>query len=1694
MSCQHWTSTCAVGYAWSPGSATANAVCTPCASLGNGQEALYVPNTCNFTCNAGWQVVGLGCQQCPPGKYKNSAAGAPCASCAANTYQNSAGQAQCMVVPVNATAINQSAGVACNQGYYMQAVSVTSVAISCGACQAGTYTSGLTQLSYCTACLLGTFNTQAASTACAPCPNQTFANVYGATACSPWTLSCSAGFAWSAGTSSQNAVCTACSTPATWVYVYVPNTCTFTCNVGYQVVAGLCQGCAAGTFKPDASRSNCSACSAGGYQSLAGASGCVACANGTFAPAGGLSVCIQCGAGLYSGGGSTTCMACSVGTYSTGMGISACSACAAGQANGRGSTYCYALGSRTAYFQPGISLTCQWLYFAQYSQSACGGNAQSVWNENNGALLAAGTCPVANQCDLAQRTLGCGSSVLWSGYVGVSISLTWWPFEYQPGVCSQCYQSVGSVARVPSNCSSSQPPTVELCYMLNSSSGCGCFKSQVSSTALCHSCSAGYYSQVPAFTVCVACASGTYSSGVGMVDTVEWANGTYSNSSWMAGVDCRMPQLDAEGGWCPATVSAGEWSQLDLGSAQTVKGLVTQGRATAQQWATSVALMASMDGKTWGSPATSVQANMDSYTRQVSFFSAPLVARYLRVSPGSYSGWFSLRWNALVQVTVCSGCAPGTYSPAINVPGCLACPGALPSNAVYPWSGCAWICNAGYYVAGAGCGTCSDSSGCAAGQFRPLCTNGITNNQTCSGTCSNKPQNAQAVYLGPSADNTGNSCPWGCNAGFFKLNATQNCANCTVSCSVGQYASFGCPAPSVVALQGGPACVGCSGVANAVFVGPGQAGNASSCPFQCNGGFLTQGVACQAWTATCNAGYAWSAGTATANAQCTQCPSISGAQAALYLVNQCNYTCNAGWQMLGGGCQQCGAGKYKSSNAAVSCTSCAPNTYQSSVGQVQCTPVPANGVAVNQSTGVQCNVGFQYSVSPVLGISCVACPMSTANTKAVVWSGCAVLSLLCNQGYYRNWTAPGCLACPGLPNSSTAGLLNVSALCGTCTGASAVQDEIVGCPFTCNVGYYAAGYGCVRCATVSCTLGQYAQLCTGGATADACLGCSYQLSTSQVWVSQCQWECAAGYNLTSSQTACVLCASGMYKPSAGNQSCQTCPAGSYAASQVSCSACGGGTYSGRAMATVCTACANGSVAAGPNATACTSCAAMGTWPNSFALTSTACALCTWALPVSSGTGCLGLQPPCVAGYYVYLGACAPCPSGTYCPSGGVAVFCPVGQALSTMPATAMTNCTAGQSGAVCAPNSGGQPPCIPNAGYYGFAATLCPYDAYCPAGSLVPVSCPGGTTAPMGSVAAGNCTRYMVQPCRPGYYANGTYAYCLGCATGCFCPGQSVIVRCNASLGKYYSAALATAASQCVNGTPSSSACPANTQSAATVLVSPWQCVANAGYYALPGLAGVGCPINFYCARGALIPAACPPPMSVCGEMGQYPTLALCPQGGMAAPLAYCQNCSGPPANAYWTSQSDSACPFCCVGNYYRYSNVCNAQPDTSTCAVGQYVPGTGACETSVQACVACPAIGSGGLSFLNLTFRNTFGALGYGTAACLVGCGNGFYLYNQTCVPCSAGYYKNWIGNSSQCGACPQGTFASAQGASVCTVCPPFAISTPQGSGCSCLAGLYMQINRTCAACPAGSVSAGGASVCSQCIAGTVWSSYLGH
>jgi hypothetical protein len=436
------------------------------------------------------------------------------------------------------------------------------------------------------------------------------------------------------------------------------------------------------------------------------------------------------------------------------------------------------------------------------------------------------------------------------------------------------------------------------------------------------------------------------------------------------------------------------------------------------------------------------------------------------------------------------------------------------------------------------------------------------------------------------------------------------------------------------------------------------------------------------------------------------------------------------------------------------------------------------------------------------------------------------------------------------------------------------------------------------------------------------------------------------------------------------------------------------------------------------------------------------------------------------------------------------------------------------------------------AGYYGnpgSPAVECPYDHYCPAKSVVPIPCPPNhTTSGTRSTSINNCTSWMAVPCRPGFYMDfsiyhnaSSTPFCSPCASGCYCPGDSVMIACgvldNLDSNNCFSPPKSTSFTECTQPSSFSSTfsvqCPHNTKGpgVGNTAKSLFQCRADVGFYYIPGSphGAVPCPKDTFCPRRAIVaPIPCPPFNASYSEclVGQYPlSSSLCPLSQMSMYLDICQSCSGLPTNAYWTSNMDSSCPYCCNDPYfYRTGNLCGVHPTTTSCPEKMFMPRPSRCSNGMLACKDCTLSPSTPeLSALNVTFRNSLislNSLSLSFDTCFWGCSPGYRGNYQvtnsqnSCTACSAGFFKSFSGDAVACTLCPEGKYAASPAASACVQCPLYSRSNALRTNCICMAGTYTVVNATdntimtCLVCNTGSISAEGASRCNSCATGNYW------
>ena len=725
----------------------------------------------------------------------------------------------------------------------------------------------------------------------------------------------------------------------------------------------------------------------------------------------------------------------------------------------------------------------------------------------------------------------------------------------------------------------------------------------------------------------------------------------------------------------------------------------------------------------------------------------------------------------------------------------------------------------------------------------------------------------------------------------------------------------------------------------------------------------------------------------------------------------------------------------------------------------------------------------------------------------------------------------------------------------------------------------------------NCPLGYTLSICNNGETNNTCRPCDLSLTNGQSWVmpDSCVWSCSAGYYYY--MQMCIPCSSGAYQPqhNLNASSCLSCPAGTYMqnVAAAKCTACLPGTFSfstGAFSISNCSVCAAGSFASASSSTSCSACAA-GTYAPTQGLS--LCYACPDDIPYSKSghaTNCSTPPPPCPPGFYLASSVvfpsimitstmCTACTLGIACPGGAaVPLMCPAGipplhlKLLATNLSqcgmmTSLSSCVRSTANApkACPPNTSTQGLtgalsvewCSAKPGFYGLpgtAALQCPYDCYCPAASILPISCP--INAPFAleqSVSLSDCSANMRPPCRPGYYLPFQASTCLICPSGCYCPSHSDgIMPCDAtSSGKWWSLPQSTSYADCVQKFSANRAtCPSYTGSMGGLQqlpTSPLQCRAYAGCYFVPGTSsGVLCPAGYFCPTAALQPIPCP--TSDCKYMmGIQPNPDICPPNTFA-PGNTCISCIQsifPPSNAYYLTAG--ACEFCCDLGYILLSSSltssqCILAPNTSSClssASGSkkieessmYMPAPIPCLNFIPACLPC-LHGIDFLSFLTLSvffegikpltelqfiaasaIFSPFLSL-YGPAGCVYTCQSGYVFSGDQLVS------KIVVVNTSSSNSSNQlqlpifqmftlDSILSAAEATItavlpiCSLCPPGTYASTSLVSIStcipCPANTYTPNSgaTTCLKCDEWGYSAPGSSICS-CIPGTHLSAIL--
>jgi hypothetical protein len=151
----------------------------------------------------------------------------------------------------------------------------------------------------------------------------------------------------------------------------------------------------------------------------------------------------------------------------------------------------------------------------------------------------------------------------------------------------------------------------------------------------------------------------------------------------MPGHGNSQSMLDSAQGWSAERDRIGEWLQLDLGSVQSVAGILVQGSAGgAEEWVTQFRVKYGSNQFQINELAGEFRGSCDAMSKVQICFASPFSARYVRILPLRWHGYMSMRAAVLVvasasQNWVCPRC---TFSNDNQNSECEICKAQRPSD------------------------------------------------------------------------------------------------------------------------------------------------------------------------------------------------------------------------------------------------------------------------------------------------------------------------------------------------------------------------------------------------------------------------------------------------------------------------------------------------------------------------------------------------------------------------------------------------------------------------------------------------------------------------------------------------------------------------------------------------------------------------------------------------------------------------------------------------------------------------------------------------------------------------------------------------------------------------------------------------------------------------------------------------------
>ena len=198
----------------------------------------------------------------------------------------------------------------------------------------------------------------------------------------------------------------------------------------------------------------------------------------------------------------------------------------------------------------------------------------------------------------------------------------------------------------------------------------------------CSQCEAGKFQLTPGMTECAPCNVGTYknvtSSGSGKrVFNPPDSARSYSSFYSPQHTQSMLDSIGSIGSWSSATLTVGEFLEIDVGEPMDIWGIITQGRATASccsdQYVTRVKVEYRLDYDSAVIPLDWEFACTQGDVHKENLFPSYVRARYVRIIVLAWNTRISMRAALLVGSIACTLCPAGTFQDQPGQTNCVEC-------------------------------------------------------------------------------------------------------------------------------------------------------------------------------------------------------------------------------------------------------------------------------------------------------------------------------------------------------------------------------------------------------------------------------------------------------------------------------------------------------------------------------------------------------------------------------------------------------------------------------------------------------------------------------------------------------------------------------------------------------------------------------------------------------------------------------------------------------------------------------------------------------------------------------------------------------------------------------------------------------------------------------------------------------------